>query len=239
MNCSIPIQFTFDSRINILRLSQPKLEDVFELIDSRPYILTGWISQFVDCKKILSMKSEFQKFERALAVVSNESLSGFVNAALQLQEYMDSPTHSNDILLDHVACSESELNRILSILQKNRIIEFNGKKYYPKFQSLSFSLLPNKNLRPLYQHVHSFIDSRFKSSPASSYPESNKKTINFSMASVRIAPLSKRASKKAAELVSKFHHEMGKIVEEDSEPKTNVQVVLIHSVPTSINLPSR
>ena len=56
---------------------------------------------------------------------------------------------------------------------------------------------------------------------------------------MRVKAFSKDAAQKVSDLITKFHNEVDEIIRQDTQPKCNVQVVLIHSFPSTINSPFR
>jgi hypothetical protein len=56
------------------------------------------------------------------------------------------------------------------------------------------------------------------------------------MGSSRVTALSVDASEKIALLISKFHSEVGQIIDEDLLPKENVQIISVASIATTYEM---
>lgn len=214
---------------------EPDLSEVLKIIDSHPGVLIGWLGRFLDCSKIETLKLAFDRLQVASEAIMDNPLSVYVNAALQLEAYKKSPTHDEKFLAEHATCTTQELRTLLSKMLKAGIIHFDGKKYLSRSsQFFSFSFSQNPNLRGLTKYTTDLASQRYSLIPATR-PDPRK--FNYSAGSVRVAALSEKMATQVGELVKEFHGRMADLLKQDNEPKTNVQVILIHSFASNINSP--
>jgi transcriptional regulator with XRE-family HTH domain len=209
----------------------PHFSSILRAFDTRPSMLIGWLSFFLDCSKIYSLKKSYEEFLLRIDTVLNDPNCVYVNAALQLRFYKDLKFHDDKLLASHAACSVSELRKTLALLNEHGIISFDGKKYIACAFDFSFSALPMLKLRSLTKYTTELAAHRYSLIPAKVNPV---RTPNLSVSSVRVTAMSSSASRQVAELIAKFHNEMANIVKEDRLPKDNVQIFILHSFASNI-----
>ncbi len=212
--------------------STPRLEQVLEMIDSRPAILVGWLSYFIDCSQIASLKKSYASFELLLSMIGNDPNCVFVNAALMLDGYKKLPKHNDEYVASHAACTVKELRKTLTTLKKLKIISFDGLYYLPSQFDFSFSRLPIAKIRNVTKYATELAAKKYPTKPI---VIDKKITPNRSVSSYRVVAMSEEASIKVNDLVLKFHNEVANIVEKDYFAKTNVQLIVLHSFATNIN----
>ncbi len=212
----------------------PDLAEVLKLIGTRPAILFGWLSRFVDVRRLGSIQLLYEDFLRQRAVLMSNPLCAYVNAALQLEAYRDLVRHDERLLAEHSACSVREVRETLAILCSAGFAGFDGDKYVSLGNSFNFSGLRDPRIRGFTKHATDLAAERYSLSPAAIDPE---RTRNASVSSVRVAALSNAASKKIVELVSKFHNDVAEIIASDTFPKDNVQIFVLHSFASNLNAP--
>lgn len=209
----------------------PHFSSVLRALDTRPSVLIGWLSFFLDVSKVTSLKKSYGEFLLRIDTVLSEPNCVYVNAALQLRFYKDLESHDEVLLASHAACSVSELRKTLILMKNQGIISFDGRKYIACPFDFSFSSLPMLKLRSLIKHTTDLAAKRYSLIPAKVNPI---KTPNLSVSSVRVTAMSATASRKAGDLIAKFHNEMANIVKEDHLPKDNVQICIVHSFASNI-----
>jgi transcriptional regulator with XRE-family HTH domain len=210
----------------------PDFSKILRAFDTRPSMLLGWLSFFLDCNQIPSLKGHYENFLTRLESVLHDPNCVYVNAALHLRFYRESSVHDEVLLAEHAACSVKELRHTLSLLKSKDIIRFDGVKYYPCPFDFSFSALPSAKLRGLTKYTTDLAANRYRTTPILKDP---LKTPNYSMSSVRVVAMSATASRKVSDLIIKFHNEVGEILKEDKLPSDNVQIILLHSFASNIN----
>ena len=215
--------------------SSPDFAEVLKMIDSQPAVLIGWLALFVDCASVPGLRARYAIWQLEVESVLSDPRCVFINAALELQSYKDLPIHSDRFLVEHACCDADTVQKTLATMLAKNAATFDGKKYYPSHQ-FEFSLSPNAKLRGLTKYTTELAASRYPVVPATQSTEQQPR--NASVGSVRVVPMSQAAAKKVSELIAHFHNAVGKIVKEDSDLKTNVQIMLMHSFPSNINLPS-
>lgn len=211
--------------------SSPSLSQVLETIDTRPAVLIGWLSYFIDCSQLNSLKKAYLAFELRLKMISDDPNCVFVNAALKLDLYKKFPKHNEEFLAENAACSIKELRKTISTLKKLDIITFDGSFYSPSPFDFSFSRLPIAKIRNVTKYA---TDLAAKKYPVKPIVIDRKKTPNKSISSYRVAAMSEEASIKVNDLVSKFHNDVADIVDKDYFSKTNVQIIVMHSFASNI-----
>ena len=220
----------------ILSLTNPTLTEVLQLLGTNSPFLLSWLSQFLDCKNIASLKDFYEGFQENIDAVLSDPVVVYVNAALNLQEYKQLPEHDEQLLADHATCTVDRLRSVLKLLLSHSLISFDGKKYLPSSFDFSFSGLAHPKLRGLTKYTTVLAAERYPSTPLMIDPT---RTFNPGRGSVRVKAFSKDAAQKVSDLITKFHNEVEQIVRQDTQPKTNVQIVLVHSFPSTINSPFR
>lgn len=210
----------------------PDLAAVFKAMDTRPAILLGWLSTFLDCSKLSTIAKPYANFAARIESVFQDPNCIYVNAALDLPIYQKLDHHDEALLAEHAACTVPRLRKTLKTLQAFGIIRFDGRKYLPGVFDYSFSGLPSAKLRSFTKYTTELAARRYPTERIFIDPE---KTPNISVSSARVAALSSDAAKKVRELVLRFHNEVAEIVEKDHFAKDNVQVILLHSFASNIN----
>ncbi len=228
-------QFQLQRKKWILGVVQPDLPEVLQLIGTRSAVLLGWLSQFVDCCKLVTIKDHFAVFSKILETVMKNPLTVYVNAALMLEEYKTMDQHSDKWLAQHSACSVKALQQVLKLLLNHRLIHFDGRKFHPSTFDFSFAGLRSSKIRSLIHFSTALAANRYPLEPVL-FDRSQIK--NKCQSSIRVAALSPAASEKISELLTRMHSEIGDIVAKDNLPKENVQVILTHSFCSNFNSPS-
>lgn len=212
----------------------PSFSEVLRAMGSKAPLLFGWLSLFVDCNLLASLKDSYEIFLKNLEAVLENPTVVFVNAALHLKSYQDLDLHDENMLAEHSACSNEELRQALKVLLKFDLIMFNGKKYLPSFFDFSFSSLRHPKLRGLTKAATCLAAARYPDQPIVIDPQ---RVRNSSHSSVRVVAMSSEAARKIAELIVNFHNQAEEIVNADHLDKDNVQILLVHSFASNINSP--
>lgn len=216
-------------------ISMPDLSEVLEMIGTRTAILFGWMSLFLDCKKIPTIQADYEVFLKTIDAAFSTPVVVYVSAALQLQSYLDLPEHDEAFLAQHSACTIEELRHALALMLEYGLVAYKNKKFIPMPFDFSFAGLRHPKLRGLTKRSTVLAAERYPEAPIK-IDRSKVRTIAPS--SVRVVAVSKEASQKILELVAGFHRQIGEIVRQDDQPKDNVQVILVHSFPSNINTAS-
>ncbi len=212
--------------------AMPDLADVLKLMGTQLPVLLGWLSLFIDCKTLPTLRGTYAAFLQSLDSIFSRPHIAYVNAALQLEVYKDLSFHDENLLAEHSACSVSELREALKTLISYGLITYDGKIYHPCPFDFSFAGLRHPKLRGLTKISTDLVARRY---PLQPIQIDSQKVQNACRSSVRVKALSKGASQQIAELIAKFHNEVGEVVRGDHGPKTNVQVILIHSFTSNFN----
>ncbi len=216
----------------LVGVNGPDFSEILRIIDSKPSLLLGWLSLFVNCEQLPSLRFRFDQWQTEIETVMNHPQCVYVNAALELQAYQDLPIHDNQFLIEHAACTLKNVRQILALLLENGAISFDGKKYQSR-RLFEFSFSPNPKLRSLTKFSTELAASRYSNTPAQN---SAPKPRNVSMSSVRVVPMSAAAAKKVRDLMVQFDNDVRQAIQEDQGPMNNVQVMLFHSFTSDINL---
>lgn len=219
-------------------IGSPDFAEVLEIIDEVPTMLIAFLSSFVDCQKVKILSSLYAQYITGIELISQDPVCAYINAALQTQEYKELRTHNDLILANHATCSIEDLQRLLPLMLNYGAITFDGQKYYPNAFDFTYSSIPHVKLRGLTKYTTGLAFERYPLVPLkkTSNPSSIKQ--NPGMGSVRVNALSHEAAQKISDIISELHAQIGKVVEEDiNQPKNNVQVIIIHSFPSTANSP--
>lgn len=212
----------------------PDFAEIIQVMAQKPLLLFGWLGQLLDCRLIPSVAKAFEDYLRHIDSVFNSPVVIYVHAALHLESYKSLRVHSDKLLARHAACSIEELSASLQILLNFQLVRFENGKYIPNSFDFSFAGLRHPKLRKFTSHTTNLTARRYSESPSKPGQADVK---NPAMSSVRVAALSVEAAKKVLDLLAQLHRDIGDIEKNDSLPKDNVQVVLIHTYPTTINAP--
>lgn len=207
---------------------KPDLWEVLELLDLRPSLLVGWLSEFVDCGKIEPIRPIYETFLSVIESLRRYPVSGLIVAAIQLQAYQDLERHDDFLLARHSACSVQELREALQYLLSAGAIGFDGKKFFNHPVQYGFSGLQSSGLRGMTKFAIDLASKRYSLTPAKVDPNTNVGQSAF-----RSVALSREGSFRARELILKFHSEMAELVEQDKGQKCNVQVIMALSFPST------
>lgn len=209
----------------------PDLAEVIQLLSFNPPDLFCWLDLFIDCCQIPSLQIAFEKYLKNIDLVFSNPVSIYIVEALQLQEYLLAPTHDPILLSEHATCTTQQLSQSLSQLLELNLISFDGKKYYSNSHRISFAGVRNPKIRSLTQYTTQLTAERYSLQPV----EKMSKKYNPSQSSVRVNAMSAEAAQKVLELIVKFHTDVEEIKKNDNAPKTNVQIILVHSFASNIN----
>ena len=210
----------------------PDFSEVLKLMGKRSAVLFGWLSLFVNCEKIELLQGPYEKFLKNMDSVLSDPLVVYMNAALQLDDYKKMEINDESFLAEHCACTVEQAQHALKTMLEHNLVNFDGKKYLPNPFDFSFAGIRHYKLRGLTKHTTILAARRYSTTQMFNDPS---KVRNLSQSSVRVVALSKEASKAVGELISKFHSDVGQIVNQDKLPKDNVQVMLIHSFASNVN----
>ena len=211
----------------------PDLAEVLIVLDFRPSMLIGFLSFFIDCSKIQTIKKSYDKFIEHLNMLSEDPNVIYVNEALKVKEYRDLEKHDSKLLARHSSCSLEDLKKTLEQQVKIGYIVFDGKKYYPAPFDYSFSTLSTPKIRKFNKYTFDLVAQKYPLDRNSCLPGH---IFNSSVSSNRVVALSRDASLKINQLVTKFHNEVGEIVKKDDLEKENVQIVSLASVVSAIEI---
>lgn len=217
------------------KLGSPDLAEVFAVFDARASMLIGFLSNYIDCSQFELVAEKYQLFLKQLDILSADPNAGFVNEALQLEDYKNLEVHDEDLLARHSGCSVLALRKTLKTQLEIGTIYFDGKKYYSSGFEYSFSNLNNEKVRTFNKYTFEFI--------ARKYPIRHEEKVpgpiyNSSVSSSRVIAMSPKAALNVDKLISQFHNDVGEIVKHDSDEKTNVQVITVASLAAAFQIKS-
>lgn len=215
----------------------PDFADVLYLIDARRSLLLGWLERFLDCDALPELAGPAAAFRALVDLVGMNPRCVYVNAALNLKAYRDLEVHDELMLARHSACaSVQELRQTLEQLQGHGLVFFDGKKYHTAGYDFSFSTTRSPKLRSMTVSATQLVAERYSRLPIG--VREQREVYNPAVSSVRIVAMSEAAAQKASKLYDRLAAEIGRLVEEDKDPKTNVQIFIDHCFPTTINAPA-
>ena len=215
------------SRSSMSRLMHDEVKvdfaDILRMMDQRPFVLNSWLAKFVDLTKLPSLKervqSEAQMFQGLLTI----PWAPIVNSALGLRDYQEAKEHSDAYLAIKTGLTEDQVRKALEQLLKSNLVEQRDGKYYGMVREMTFLRVPE--FRKVTHFVGRMITDAFQvSSPV------KPNVGNPSLSTSRLYPLSSAASKKVADALVRFHHEVSDILKNDDAPKDHVRAILIHSL---------
>jgi len=213
----------------------PTLSAVLRKIGTKSAFLFGWLSSFLSVSDLPTLKNQYETYLQSIEAVLADPIVAYINAAHHVEEYRSLEKHDDLILAEHAACTISQAQEALLTLKKFEMITYDGKKFHPSSFDFSFSGLIDPKLRGLTKHTTCLAAERYPAIPVAS--STFNKPHNASRSSVRVKALSAQSAIKLSELISKFHSQVDDIIKEDHGPKTNVQIVLVHSFASTINSP--
>lgn len=216
--------------------SSPLFADVLRVLGSSPGVLFAWLETLVDCTKIPSLREDYVAFQARLELVTSDPTCVYINAALKVQGYKDSPTHDEMLLAEHAACTVEHLRETLRAMVQHGVIRIEHGKYLPCPFDFSFGASRAYKARSLMKSSLNLLASRY--SPLPAHVTSNY-FANPSMGSIRVVALSKSMALKIAAEITAFNAKIAALVAADTEPKDAVQVIMLNSVPSNINSPIR
>jgi len=213
--------------------SSPDFSDILHLLALSPAEFFSFFADFVDFSKIESLKADYEKYQIRLSIVAADPLCVYVNAALQLNQYKESPRHDENLLMEHSTCDLQQLRNALELMSKAGIVTFDGNKYYPCGFDFRMGSLRADEMRYLIKHATDLVAQRFPLVPLA---KSKPRPKNSCRSSVRVVAMSEATSKKLDEMIVKFHADVGALVTEDCDPKENVQVIVLQSVTSNFGV---
>ncbi|MCB0341258.1 MAG: helix-turn-helix transcriptional regulator [Pseudobdellovibrionaceae bacterium] len=207
------------------------LAEALMAMDSRPAMLFGFLSHFVNCAEIEILRQDFENFEKEMNLLSAEPLVGFINEALLVEDYRRLPEHDDEVLAFHASCTVDELKPLLEKLVQMGVVGFDGHKYFSSPTSFSFSTLSNKSLRKFNKFTFEWVAKKY---PLEILSKNRPGVYNVSGTSTRVVAISRNASEEIDRLVSQFHNAVGEVVKNDSQPKENVQIISLANVVSTV-----
>lgn len=209
--------------------STPDFSEILKMMNSKPLILIGFLSRFLDCSKLETLQSDYKVTMQRLEAILNSPVSAIVNSALHLESYKKLDSHDEDFLAKESGCSRKEVRDSLALLCRTGVVVFDKNKYHSSYSELSF--LRHPKFRAITKYLTDLAASRFSVLPSQGNP------ANPSISSTRIAAMSSEASKKVMELMVQFHNDVALVVKNDSGVKDHVRLMIQHSFVSSLNAP--
>lgn len=210
----------------------PDLAEILRILDSRPAMLFSWLMMFVDGTQLMSIKEDYQAFMVRLEATMDDPNVIYVNAALRTQDYASLKVHDESLLAQHACCSIDRLRQTLWLMVSQGVVHFDGKKYEPCLFDFSFSTLRHAGLRQFTKYTTELAAEKYPVDPGSI---DRSKIKNACGSSARVTAMSAKAADQVAQLVNKFHSEVGEIVKRDSAPKEHVQIIVLHNFVSNIS----
>jgi len=222
------------SRSSIVRLlhDQVKIDfsDVLRVIDQRPFLLTRWLTSFLSVNELPSMKQRFESEMQIYKSVVSLPWTPLVGAALYLDAYKDLEEHSTAWVAKQVGLADDQVEKAIEKLVESEIVILKGKKYHTLHREISMMKVPE------FRQVTKFLTD----ATARSFKTEKPLNPDFerpSLSMTQLHPVSADASRKIAELFVEFHHELTKIIKNDTQPKDHVRAVVIHNLDTKHFVP--
>lgn len=197
--------------------------EIMRMMDMRPYVLCSWLSKFMDISKVEMLQERVQAESRLFQGLLVTPWAPLVNAALGLEAYRTSSEHSDALLAIKTGLNEEQVRTALVKLVECGVVEKRGEKYVGLVREMTFLRVPE--FRRVTQFTGRLITDAFQAS------KPMKPNIeNPSLSSSRVYPLSSAASKRIAEALIRFHHEVSDIMKSDDGVKDHVRAILIHDL---------
>lgn len=217
------------STISRLKNDQVKADfaDILKLMDQRPFVLSSWVSRFLDIQKLTSIRDQHEREMKVLQGLLQVPFAPSVNAALQ----MEKPEDENYVswLARKTGLNGPQVQQALQILLESRVIEKRGDQYFSILRDLTF--MRNPEFRRYTQFLSSQIAQNF--GMKSRIPNYN----NPSLASTRTHAMSSEAARKISEALVLFHHQVADIIKSDKAKADHVRTIVIHSVDLELLAP--
>lgn len=215
------------SRSSISRLlhDQVKIDfaDVLRLMDQRPYVLSTWLSKFLDIKKLPSFREQAESEAQMFRGLQTVPWALLVNSALGIQTYLEAETHSAEFLAEKTGLTTEQVSLALAKLVEAGVIEYRDGKYKGLIREMTYLRVPE--MRPLTRFLNQSISDAFRVTPVKT-----PNIANPSISSTRVYPMSSAAGKQIADILVRFHHEISEVVKQDQGPKDHVRAIVIHSL---------
>lgn len=205
----------------------PDLSEILQIIDYKSFILSTWLSKFVDPSSLPSFRENFLVDQNVLRGVLALPQSSVVNAALHLQPYKDLPSHSDEWISRQTGLDVFSVRKSIELLLSLKLIDKKEKHYQSYFGDFTFMRVPE------FRRVTQYLNERVSKSFSLSTPQFPNRE-KPSMCASRIFPVSSLTSQKLTEAFVRFHHEIGEIIKEDQGPRDHVRCVLMYSLDASL-----
>jgi len=207
------------------------LAEVLKVFDTRPAMLIGFLSEFVDCSQFDQLKERYQQFLQALDILCDDPVIGNITEALKVDDYLSLDKHDDQLLASHAGISCESLQTALKKHLQLGTLYYDGTKYHPTHLNFSFSHLNVRKLRSFNKFCFRFMADNYQVHPRH---HDREYIYNAGCTSNRVVALSPQAAQAVSQLISKFHSEVSEIVENDKQIKKNVQMINLASVPVSV-----
>lgn len=202
--------------------TEPDVEAVFQLMDLRPEVFTGFVTALVPLETVPSLRARMAQFQ-AEANALAEPQTTLVALCLELEEYKKLSRHSDAFISDKTGLSLSTVRRGLQHLEDCGNLHFNGRIYSRKayvshwrdkyFVAKFRRYWTEKSLQRL-SHGTGLPHSRFDRSNLGGF-------LSVSV--------SDHAAKQITELLAKLSEELQQIVANDKRPSDQLRIVVFDS----------
>lgn len=215
-------------------LLEPDFAEILEAMYFSPAILFGWLSKFVDCANLESIRAPYLAYAQMINSVFEDPICVYVNAALGLKGYADLENHDDRFVALHATCSVPHARKVLNFLRGSGLVQFDGVKFRPCPANFSFSTAANPKVRSLTKYTTTLAAERYPLIPLST---TRNVPSTASIGSVRVVAISVSAASELRDLIARFQSEAAKIIARDSGEKAAVQILLVQSFGSTANAP--
>lgn len=183
-----------------------------------------WVIGLVDGKPLLSIAGLAQSQRAEQSVHLAFPYAAAIEAAVQLQSYKESGTHSTEQLAQIAGLPQELVERVLPVLETTRRLHKINGKYEVESAIVNVQGGSRAELSRLTRYWTERALARFQT--PTGLPITKRKNPNAVL--FRVAPLSKKAALAVTEALLKCHNEISKIVENDKEPAEEIRVIVGH-----------
>lgn len=198
--------------------TSPDFPDILRLLDYHPFVLSTWLSRFIELENLACFRERFNHENSFLKSLQTNPYVTIVHAALQLSSYQRLHEHSDAWIAEKTKLPEKVIAQIITQLHHGRLISLRKGLYHPLLANFTFVRVPA--FRKLIHVMNEETVKRFsqkKDSPSGS-----------SLSSCRIFAVSDKAAAELNTLLVTFHHEVGELLKRDQDSKNQVRCLLMH-----------
>lgn len=196
--------------------SFPELEFVFKMIDQRPHFLDNFLDSLLMSKEVSSTKK---------SMISIPWTAAVANAA-SLKAHSSLPAFSKTWLANFLGLSEEQVDEAIELMLQLKLIEKKGSHYGPTLsRTIAVSSAIDKNdYSQFIRYWMRRAEHRFATK--SGVPINKNESPNKD--GFRIFSASAKSVQKISEILVTAEQEIHELLQQDTDEKTDVRVLLLH-----------